>query len=137
MVIRWLVKNLKIQRFPNDDGIGPGQAFTLKGAGNRRHHFTKDRIIRLIVKSGQADKPILRYKMFYFAGCNTDRYYYEVFQHGTIFLTNSFLNMADSGPLNFVRAIIEKGEDAAKIEQVLESRRAHSEKIIERYSFGG
>jgi hypothetical protein len=66
--------------------------------------------------------PTHYYKMFYYAGCTTQRYYYEVFQKGIVFFTTNELSVqTNRTPMIFIRTLLESGEDATKIERELES----------------
>lgn len=72
------------QRFPNSDGVGNTQVFTLSGSGLSRKHFNRgpDNSY-LIVNTGTSETRSLGYNTFYYNSCNSLRDFAEVFQHGT------------------------------------------------------
>jgi hypothetical protein len=89
----YIIPILNAVRFPNIDDIGPQGTFTLRGSGYNRYHYNNepsDR--RLIVTAGKADLPALQYRSFYFNGCNSGLYYFEVFQRGVFIFTRGLVS---------------------------------------------
>jgi hypothetical protein len=81
---------LGIERFPNDDGVAPGQTFSLHGSGTSGYHFTSGDNRYLIVNAGNADLPSpeeMLYDVLFIKSCNSGRYYIESFQRGDFFYT--------------------------------------------------
>ncbi len=88
--INYDVPILGDERFPNDDGVAPGDSFDLHGSGSSAYHFTKDGNSYLIVNAGAADIPTpdeLQYDVLFIKSCNSGRYYVENFQRGEFFYT--------------------------------------------------
>jgi hypothetical protein len=77
-------------RFPNDDGVGIGDTFPLRGSGSSAYHYTNGGNRYLIVNAGADDIPgpsELAYDVLFLKSCNSGRYYIENFQHGDVFYT--------------------------------------------------
>jgi hypothetical protein len=77
-------------RFPNDDGVGIGDTFTLHGSGENAYHYTYGGTAYLIVSAGAADLPSpdeMQYDILFIKSCNSGRYYIENFQRGGFFYT--------------------------------------------------
>ncbi len=86
----YLVPILDEERFPNDEGVGPGQPFTIHGSGSSAYHYTVDGSGYLIVNAGAADLPDpseMLYEILFIKSCNSGRYYIENFQRGEYFYT--------------------------------------------------
>ena len=95
----YIIPDLDIERFPNIDGVGPGETFRyLRGEGYDRYHYMADRgpgdfFPMLVVRGGAADLPTpLRYRIFFFHGCFTGHYFGELFRHGVLFYTLATAN---------------------------------------------
>jgi|GEM_PF-1705720 len=85
-------------RYPNDQGVGSGQTFTVQGAGLRQRHFTTTEDPdahgdiysdeHLIISVSNDDIPSnLRYGTYFYNACLTGRDYIESFEHGDFVYT--------------------------------------------------
>lgn len=84
----YLIEGLGEERFPNDQGVAPGEAFTLYESGGWRVHYTEDGYNRLVVWGGASDLPdTLAYDTFFAKSCHSGRYYWEVFDQGNLYYT--------------------------------------------------
>jgi len=103
-------------RYPNDQGIGNGGTFTLQGSGNNRHHLTRTPRNELaqqfvIVNTGTAPLPMLRYKMFFDDQCYSCRDYSAGFNHGC-FIGSTDEAEVDSEPTKQFVATLIQGKGA-------------------------
>ena len=103
---------LHLERFENIDGIRPGTAFPdPHGEGLDIYHYRApgyevgnllDKFLywlfgidmhlentMLIVNGGGDDLPELKYKALFYKSCNSDLYFLDNLNHGTVFYTNS------------------------------------------------
>ena len=103
----YLVPILNILKFPNINGIGDGDTFSLSGTGYNRYHY--EQAVgnnRIIVNGGDADKPTLQHQVFFYNGCFSGRLFLEPFQRGTFFYTESLCS-SEFTTTEFVKGIIE------------------------------
>jgi hypothetical protein len=102
-----LPQKINMERYPNSNGVGIGQNFTLKGTGLGRHHYNRvgDNEV-LIVNAGKADLPALGYQAFFYNSCNTARDFGEVFQHGKFFCSNVSCYPDYGASVKFVEGLV-------------------------------
>ncbi len=87
----YLVPILKEERFPNDNGVGPGDTFSLFGSGEYAYHYTLEHTTYAIVNGGADDIPAPEdqaYDVLLLKSCHSGRYYIEQFMRGVFFYTD-------------------------------------------------
>ncbi len=86
----YIVPILDEERFPNEYGVIPGEAFELQGSGSNAYHYSSDGNYYLIVNAGADDLPApseMQYEVMFIKSCNSGRYFIESFQRGEFFYT--------------------------------------------------
>ncbi len=109
---------IDILRFPNDDNVGEGQAFTLQGEGMEAWHYKTGGSKRLMVRAPKSDLPAqLRYKTFFYNACSTGIDYIENFKHGEFVYTTLTCSVHQATRI-FVKGVVE-GKTTAQIMPLL------------------
>lgn len=84
----YFIEGLEEERFPNDQGVGPGQGFTLHEQDGYTIHYTEGGGYRLVVRAGAADLPQdLAYHTVFMKACHSGRYFWEILDRGSFFYT--------------------------------------------------
>lgn len=107
-VLNYRVPIIQQLKFENDDFIGEGGNFTLKGSGYDRYHYNYEGNRFLIVSAGSNDLPKagLRYKVCFMNACSSGRHYIETLNHGTLFYTKEVCGTLEVTK-EFVKGVIE------------------------------
>jgi hypothetical protein len=110
-----------VQAFAASKPPGTSQLHLARGA--EKYLDVHDQPL-LVVCGGAADMPVRRWRRIYLFGCTTGRYYYNVFNHGTLFFTNA---LASSGFTTraFVEAIVGGKTDQQILNALNEQENIH------------
>lgn len=119
-------------RFPSNPGSG-GRRFTITRGTKKwddQHYSLGADNVRIVVKAGAADMPTRNWRALFLNSCYSGPYYYDVFNHGTLFFTT---DSASSGRTSaaFLIGYIEGKKDA----EVLKDLNAH-ENVNDYVQFG-
>lgn len=113
------------ERYPNNDGVQAGSAFTLRGTGMDQYHMVTavpasgdtpggPTLNFLVVNLDNAVKPKLGYKIFLANVCNGARDYGEVFEHGCFISHSGYADVYENEPKVFVETLVQ-GDDENKL----------------------
>ena len=110
--INYMVPGINIERFPNYQGVMPGDTFgvvTNDPWGNPYHYQdSHDGYYKTIVNGGSADMPgNPQYSVSFVRSCNSGRYYGETFDRGVMYFATEDADYGIAIVHLFVKGIIE------------------------------
>jgi hypothetical protein len=110
--MNYMVPGINVERFPNYQGIAPGDTFgvvTQDPWGNPYHYQdSHDGYYKTIVHGGSADMPANpQYEVSFIRSCNSGRYYGETFDRGVMFYATEDADYEIAIIYLFVKGIIE------------------------------
>ncbi len=110
--VNYLVPGINVERFPNYQGVAPGDSFGVIAQdpwGNPYHYQdAHDGFYKTIVNGGAADMPANpQYAVSFIRSCNSGRYYGETFDRGVIFYAEEDADYEIAITYLFVKGIIE------------------------------
>ncbi len=109
--LNYMVPYLSEHRFPNNEGVAPGQAFSVIGYdvyGYPVHyHDAQTGTAKTIVNRGQDEVPDnMQYAAIFFRSCSSSWYYIENFDQGMFFYSTAEVNYDIAIVYRFIRGII-------------------------------
>ena len=108
----YVVPYIHEERFPNDQGVAPGDTFSPIGTdayGYPIHYYDANTGgARTIVVNGQSEVPQnLQYEALFFRSCSSSGYYIENFDHGVFFYSTAEVDYSAAIVYRFIKGIIE------------------------------
>ena len=109
--LNYMVPYLNVERFPNNEGVGPGQAFSVIGYDAYgypvHYHDAQTGTAKTIVNRGQDQVPTnMQYAGVFFRSCSSSWYYIENFDQGVFFYSTAEVNYDVAITYRFVRGIL-------------------------------
>ncbi len=108
----YLIDHLNVERFPNNQGVGPGDTFGIigyDGSGIPYHYYdTHDGYYKTIVYGGELDIPDnLGFEVLFIRSCQSGRYYIHHLDQGVFFYSDGEASYDSAMVYRFIKGILE------------------------------